>query len=155
MSTVTVDFTSVYEIAQDVFVAMVDGDEGLLLPWDGEPATYDDPLVAWVEVHGPFEGRVAVTAQVSTAHALVRALLNMAADAPVSQGDLVDAFGEIANIVGGSIKALLPEQGTLSVPHVAAQAPADPSPPVQRVCLAWRGEPLDIEIWMTPEGEPT
>jgi len=154
--TAAVDYRSVYEIAQDVFVAMVDGDEGLLLPWDAAPAVYDDPLAAWVDVHGPFEGRVAVTTQVATAHALVRALLDMPADAPVVQADLVDAFGEIANIVGGSVKALLPEQGTLSVPHVAAQAPADPSPPVQRLRLAWRGEPLDIDVWMTPEeGETT
>ena len=151
MSTVTVDFTSVYEIAQAVFAAMIDGDEGLLVPRDDD-GTFVDPLVAWVDVLGPYPGRAAVTTSTSTAYALVRALLDADADAPVTDADLVDAFGEIANVVGGNVKALLPDQGTLGLPHVATAAPPTVDPLVLTLRLAWRGEPLDIAIWLTQEG---
>ena len=150
--TTVVDLGSVFEIAQSVFAAMIDGDKGLLTSWDGEPVVFDDPLVAWVDVHGPFEGRAAVTTQTATAHALVRALMGMAADESVGQEDLVDAFGEIANVVGGNVKALLPDQGTLGLPQVASAPPALPGPSHQ-LHLVWRGEPLDITIWLTSKGE--
>ncbi|MCL2455082.1 MAG: chemotaxis protein CheX [Micrococcales bacterium] len=155
MSTI-MDYGSVYEIAQAVFAAMIDGDEGLLLPWDGDPPVIDDPVVSWVEVEGPIVGRAALTTSRDTAHALARALMGMGADEPVSDDDLVDAFGEIANVVGGNVKALLPDQGTLSMPQVATELPPTDYPMVHELHLAWRGDPLDVVIWLNrvnPEGE--
>ncbi|MCL2092433.1 MAG: chemotaxis protein CheX [Micrococcales bacterium] len=160
MTTATVDFASVFEIAQVVFAAMVDGDEGLLVPRDdgddsdddGAGAGIADPVMSWVEVHGPYSGRTAVITGAETAHALVRALLGDG-DAPVTDADLVDAFGEIANVVGGNVKALLPGQGTLGLPKVATSLPPTADPLVLTLRLAWRGEPLDIAVWLTQEEE--
>ena len=150
MTTAIVDSASVYEIAQAVFAAMIDGDQGLLVPRDEAAADGDivDPVVAWVDVHGPYPGRTAVTTSSDTAHALVRALLG---DAPVTDADLVDAFGEIANVVGGNVKALLPDQGTLGLPRVATSLPPTVDPLVLTLRLAWRGEPLDIAVWLTQQ----
>ena len=103
----SVDSGSVYSIAESVFSAMIDGDEGLLLPWDGELPEIADPLVAWVDLLGDWRGRAAVTTSAATAHDLARALLQMGEDEPVDPVVLVDAFGEIANVVGGNVKALL------------------------------------------------
>lgn len=157
MTTATVDVTSVFEIAQAVFAAMVDGDEGLLVPRDddgdgGSAGTgIADPVVAWVNIHGPHPGRTAVTTGTTTAQALVRALLDADADTPVGDADLADAFGEIANVVGGNVKALLPDQGTLGLPRVATSLPPTVDPLVLTLRLAWRGEPLDIAVWLTQE----
>lgn len=147
MTTSIVDSASVFEIAQAVFTAMIDGDEGLLMPRDGADDIVD-PIVAWVDVHGPYPGRTAVTTGTETARALVRALLG---DIPVDEADLVDAYGEIANVVGGNVKALLPDQGTLGLPKVATSLPPTVDPLVLTLRLAWRGQPLDIAVWLTQQ----
>ena len=58
--------------------------------------------------------------------------------------DVVDAFGEIANVVGGNVKAALPGSSGLSLPDVGhAPAPRNPGD-VCRVDLLWRGETVSI-----------
>lgn len=145
----SVDSGSVYSIAESVFSAMIDGDEGLLLPWEGELPEFTDPLVAWVDLLGDWRGRAALTTSAPTAHELVRALLQMAEGEPVEPVDLVDAFGEIANVVGGNVKALLPTQGTLGLPQVSTALPAtDKHDLVQELRLAWRGRPIVVAVWL-------
>ncbi|MDR3068458.1 MAG: chemotaxis protein CheX [Cellulomonas sp.] len=148
MTTTVVDPASVFEIAQALFAAMIDGDAGLLLARDDDTDGIVDPLVAWVDVHGPYTGRTAVTTSTETARALVRAMLG---DVSITDADLEDAFGEIANVVGGNVKALLPDQGTLGLPKVATSAPPTVDPLVLTLRLAWRGEPLDIAVWLTQQ----
>ncbi len=152
MTAAVVDFGSVFEIVQAVFTAMIDGDEGLLVPRDDGDDDTDivDPMVAWVDVHGPDPGRTAVTTSTETAHALVRALLGLG-EVPITDADLLDAYGEIANVVGGNVKALLPDQGTLGLPKVATSLPPTVDPLVLTLHLAWRGDPLDIEVWLTQQ----
>ncbi|MCG2798879.1 MAG: chemotaxis protein CheX [Cellulomonas sp.] len=144
-----VDSDSVFAIAESVFSAMIDGDEGLLLPWEGDLPIFADPLYAWVDLLGDWRGRAALTTETQTAHALARALLMMADDEPVDGPDLVDAFGEIANVVGGNVKALLPTQGTLGLPQVAAQLPPHEGGSLsQELRLSWRGQPIVVAVWL-------
>jgi hypothetical protein len=57
---------------------------------------------------------------------------------------VADAFGEIANVVGGNIKASLPGHSALSLPEVG-DAPAVRNPDdLCRVDVLWRGQPLSI-----------
>lgn len=144
-----VDSDSVYAIAESVFSAMIDGDEGLLLPWEGDLPQFVDPLYAWVDLLGEWQGRAALTTEVPTAHALARALLMMGDDEVVSDADLTDAFGEIANVVGGNVKALLPTQGTLGLPRVdAALPPHEGGSLSQELRLSWRGQPIVVAVWL-------
>ncbi len=147
MSALTVfDATQISAIAEDVFAALIDGEPGHLYPC--EPAEPADPLYAWVDMHADVSGRVLLTVDVATAHDLARALLRLDAGEPVEDEDLVDAFGEVANVVGGNLKALLPVQGTLTLPRVGRTAPTDAGATlVERVPLAWRGQPFDIGVW--------
>jgi chemotaxis protein CheX len=150
MSTLTAfDAAQISAIAEDVFAALIDGEPGHLYP--SEPASADDladPMYAWVDMHADVSGRVLLTVDLATAHDLARALLRMDAGEPVEDEDLVDAFGEVANVVGGNLKALLPVQGTLTLPRVARTAPSHPDATVvDRVPLAWRGQPFDISVW--------
>ena len=147
MSTV-VEHDQVLAIAQEVFAAMVDGDVGLLQPWAGDLPELEDGVVAWVDLHGPWPGRAELTTSGATANDLTRALLGLRDDEVVTSLDLVDAFGEVANVVGGNVKSLLPLQGSLGLPQVAPQAPAVAGARlVQELPLSWRGRPLVVAVW--------
>jgi CheY-specific phosphatase CheX len=147
--TAAVEHDQVYAIAEEVFAAMVDGEPGYLRPWEGEVPVSAEPLVAWVDVHGELAGRAAVTTDLPTAHALTRALLHMGEDEEVGPEDLDDAFGEVANVVGGNVKALLPTQGTLGLPVVATELPVVPGTSLtHELRLDWRGRPLVVVVWL-------
>ncbi len=65
---------------------------------------------------------------------------------PARLEDVADAFGEIANVVGGNVKAALPGPSGLSLPDVG-DAPTVRNPADQcRVDVLWRGEPLSISV---------
>ena len=142
----------VYAIAGDLFSAMVDGEDGTLTPWpDGSPVDGHD-VAAWVDVHGPWPGRASLETSSAAASDLARALLRIPASAPVSHDDLVDALGELANVVGGNVKALLPDHGTLGLPQVGVALPEGGAVrPVQRVPLSWRGRSLVLTVWAADE----
>ncbi|NMR20543.1 chemotaxis protein CheX [Cellulomonas fimi] len=135
-------------IAEEVFAAMVDGETGALNPWLDGPVTLTNPLHAWVELQVELPSRVLLTTERETADDLARALLAMEPDEPVSEDDLVDAFGEVANVVGGNLKALLPVHGKLALPQVSADAPsAEGATPIDDVALSWRGRLLTVSVW--------
>ena len=150
MTAAPVAHDQVYAIAEEVFAAMVDGEPGHLLPWEGEVPAAVEPLVAWVEMHGDVAGGAAVRTETATAHALTRALLGMGADEPVGPEDLVDAFGEVANVVGGNVKALLPHPGTLGLPQVAPALPDLPGTALaHELRLGWHGRPIVVVVWLS------
>ena len=138
-----IDEATVESIAQDARIALV-GEEEVLVPLPGEPIT--DPLSSWVDVVGPWTGSVVLTTGRETAADLTRALLGEAAPAELEDEDVIDAFGEIANVVGGNVKAALPGPSALSLPDVgtapAVRNPAD----VCRVDVLWRGRPVSISV---------
>lgn len=138
----------VYTIAEEVFSAMIDGEEGHLRAWVGPEPTLIDEVHAWVDVHGPMEGRVLLSTEEPTAQRITRSLLAMGADEAVGDADLADALGEVANVVGGNLKALLVDPGALSLPEVSHDRPAtDPEDLIYALSLEWRGRPLVITLW--------
>lgn len=149
LDTATVaDTDQIVAVAQEVFAALIDDGEVLLT--EAEPlGELDDVVVAWVDMtraDSPFGIRTSVRAPREDAYAVVRALLRMEPDEEVTEADLVDAFGEIANVVGGNLKSLLPEHAVLSLPTVSS-APSMGDELIARVGLAWRGAALTICLW--------
>jgi chemotaxis protein CheX len=138
-----IDEATVESIAQDAWIALV-GEEEVLVPLPGEPVS--DPLSSWVDVVGPWTGSVVLTTGRRTAEELTRALLREDSPEVLEDEDVVDAFGEIANVVGGNVKAALPGSSGLSLPDVG-EAPAPRNPlDVCRVDLLWRGETVSISV---------
>jgi chemotaxis protein CheX len=138
-----IDEATVQSIAEDAWTALV-GEDEFLVAIPGElPA---DVLSSWVDVVGPWTGTVVLTTGRETAAGLTRALLGDHAPAELEDEDIVDAFGEIANVVGGNVKAALPGPSGLSLPDVgdapAVRNPAD----LCRIDVLWRGEPLSISV---------
>ena len=138
-----IDEPTVESIAQDAWIALV-GEDEILVPIPGELP--DDVVSSWVDVVGPWTGSVVLTTGAQTAADLTRALLGDHAPELLDHEDVADAFGEIANVVGGNVKAALPGPSGLSLPDVgpapAVRNPAD----VCRVDVLWRGQPLTISV---------
>jgi chemotaxis protein CheX len=138
-----IDAHTVESIAGETWVALV-GEDEILLPLPGELPS--DVLSSWVDVVGPWTGSVVLTTGRETAAELTRALLRESAPAELEDEDVTDAFGEIANVVGGNVKAALPGPSALSLPDVGS-APAVRNPAdVCRIDVLWRGQPLSISV---------
>lgn len=139
-----IDEPTVESIAQDAWIALV-GEDEVLVPIPADlPA---DALSSWVDVVGPWTGCVVLTTGRQTAADLTRALLGETAPELLDYEDVADAFGEIANVVGGNVKAALPGPSGLSLPDVGSAAPEVRNPAdVCRVDVLWRGQPLTISV---------
>ena len=60
--------------------------------------------------------------------------------------DVEDALGELANVVGGNVKAVLPGPSVLGLPEVGtAPEPGLPAD-ICRVDVLWRGQSLTITV---------
>ncbi|MBX7190733.1 MAG: chemotaxis protein CheX [Sandaracinaceae bacterium] len=87
------------------------------------PPPSDDDLVAWVTISGAWTGKVAVRLSPALATRLAREIMEVD---PHSTDDLEvrDVAGEVANMIGGNLKALLPEPCRLSLPKVSHERPS-------------------------------
>ncbi|MGY2083420.1 chemotaxis protein CheX [Blastococcus sp. SYSU DS0539] len=138
-----IDENTVLSIAGETWISLV-GEEEVLLPL---PAPLPgDVLAGWVDVVGPWTGSVVLTTGRATAEELSRALLRASAPEVLDEEDVADAFGEIANVVGGGVKAALPGPSALSLPQVGTAPPVRNPDDVCRIDVVWRGEPLSISV---------
>jgi chemotaxis protein CheX len=75
-------------------------------------------VVSSVQVGGAWEGAVRLDMDIAMARATTARLLG-AEEADVSAEDIHDAIGEMANMLGGGVKELMPQPCKLSLPSVA------------------------------------
>jgi chemotaxis protein CheX len=75
-------------------------------------------VVSSVQVAGAWEGTVRLDMNLDMARATTARLLG-AEEADVSPEDIQDAVGELANMLGGGVKELMPQPCKLSLPSVA------------------------------------
>jgi chemotaxis protein CheX len=136
-----IDEETVQSIAQEAWSALI-GDDEYLVPLPGEHP--DDPISSWVEVVGPWTGAVVLTCGRSTAEDLARCLLAEHAPPVLDEEDVADGLGELANVVGGNVKAVLPGPSVLGLPEVGSAPAAGPD--TCRVELLWRGQSLTISV---------
>ena len=144
-----IDEATVRGIADETWLTLLGTDE-VLVPMPGEEP--EDAVSAWVEVTGPWRGAVVLTCGRTTAEELSRTLLDGPVDEPVGYEDMADAMGELANVVGGNIKALLPAPSLLGLPDVGDRPPRAPSLDTCTVALLWRGRPVAVSVRGAGEG---
>jgi chemotaxis protein CheX len=138
-----IDEATVQGIADESWLALV-GEEEFLVPVP-EPLPAD-VVSSWVQVSGPWNGTVVLTVGRETAAELTRALLGEHAPEVLEPEDVQDALGELANVVGGNVKGVLPAPSLLGLPEVGeAPQPADPAD-VVRIDVLWRGQPMSIAV---------
>jgi chemotaxis protein CheX len=85
---------------------------------EAPPPTGDDAwLTACIQITGAWRGAVIITAPPAVARAAAVAMFQLAPTA-IGDDEARDALGELANMVGGHVKALLPGPSQLALPVV-------------------------------------
>jgi chemotaxis protein CheX len=142
------------EIVNEVWVAYLDPD-GLhpLLPAD--PAKAKADTTSAVSITGAWHGHVMFACTDKAARNAAAAFLAMD-PADVTDEDVADVLGELANIVGGNVKSMLPNGCFLSLPHVVMSRDGHPHWPgvVQVAALSgtWQGESVTVSMWQQRDG---
>jgi chemotaxis protein CheX len=139
------------EIVDQVFASYLDP-EGLNPLIQTDPAQATSDLHAAVSITGSWHGHVVVACSTGAARNSAAAFLAMEPD-EVTEGDIVDVLGELANIVGGNVKSMLPPGCFVSLPHVV-NAPGETAhwPNAVKVCELvgmWQDEPLAVSMWQS------
>jgi chemotaxis protein CheX len=132
-------------IVESIFAELLGlGVQPAYLPAEAGPG--DGRLVGLVRISGAWHGTVSVTCERELAVRIAGAMLGRE---PQGEAEVADAIGEIANMTGGNVKALLPGPSVMSLPEVAAaasQAAAVPRQPVSRLAFAVDSSPLVVTV---------
>jgi len=137
----------VTEITSSVWRAFLpESDE--IIPVPASPA--ESTLTGSVYISGEWNGLVSLTCSATAATRAAAFMFATDVD-EVSDSDVLDAVGELVNIVGGNVKGMLPPPTGLSLPsvtdgtlHVDTRAGAEL---LVDVHLSWMDEPLHVAIW--------
>lgn len=103
----------------------------------------DERVSGVVSIHGAWSGDVEVRLTPRLAGRLAREVLQLEGRA-ADEADVRDVVGEVANMIGGNLKALLPEPCRLSLPHVRTTTRSDVAD--LRKTFAIHGEPLEVVV---------
>lgn len=122
------------------------------VPTATAPPLTRDAVVATLTISGPDPVRVRVTVPDHAAGPLAAALLGTPDGQEPTAADVDDAVGEIANIVAGNVKALLPEPSTLSLPRVSALS-AENNPEPDTLLAAYVSPFGVFTVALSPRGE--
>jgi chemotaxis protein CheX len=110
-----------------------------------------------VHVTGAWSGAVALHCSEPLARRVAAAIFDVESGL-ATLGQTQDAVGELVNMTGGNVKALLPEPSRLSLPTVAQGIDFTASTPGSRlagqVAFACEGEPLLVTVLERDESSP-
>lgn len=136
------------EIVEQVWESFLGGGIAAA-PQEQNDSGYGNQLAAWVAISGEWTGHLMVVTRQACAQQIAADMFEMDAD-EISTGEIADALGEIANMVGGSVKGMIGVAATLSLPQVLLDAAALVSPEARQVvCVEaqWRSWPLEFSLW--------
>ena len=118
---------------------------------EATPMPVDESLLtvtSSVQITGEWSGAVSVRMSAGLAERVATSMFETPADS-LEEGDLEDAVGEMANMIGGNVKALLPGPSQLSLPTVV-RGGAEPSFPgtatVERISFDVSGQPFTVTV---------
>lgn len=122
----TIDQHVVHEIVGEIWESML----GLEIApiEDCEPPAVSREVRAAVQITGAWEGGVVIECDEQAASAFTAAMLGLGDDKP-DESDIHDVAGELANMVGGNVKAVIGVETRLSLPTVVIGAQLEMSVP--------------------------
>ncbi|OLF06895.1 chemotaxis protein CheX [Actinophytocola xanthii] len=130
------------DIAGQVWAAFLD-DGHEVVPSEDQQAPFD--LSASVAIMGAFEGHVIVQCTTQASRDVASVLFEMPTE-EVSEAEIGDALGELANVLGGNLKSMLPGPSTMSLPRVA-ETTHEHWPSTVEICrtvVTWRDEQFTL-----------
>jgi chemotaxis protein CheX len=111
-------------------------------------------LTVCVRISGAWEGEVRLRCPIPLARLIAAAIFQVDAD-KADNDEILDALSELIHIVGGNLKALLPQPVAVSLPSLLdPESCADPAPQwsmVYRLTLISEGHPFVVVL---SEGPP-
>lgn len=129
---------------------LVDGEALSPTPAGGHRLQLRDTIIATVDITGTPSARVELACSPALARAVAAAMFATGEDA-LEHDAVFDAVGELVNIVGGNVKALVDGEASLSLPALRIEAGlADLD--AENTCIAtflWRDEPLVVRVAKT------
>ena len=145
------------EMVEQVWVSYLDPEGVSPLTQNGE-VKQPTEVHSTVSITGSWHGHLVYASSVRAATKAAAAFLAMEPD-EVGQEDISDVLGELANIVGGNVKAMLPTGCFLSLPTVVlAPDTASYYPAAERISGlygTWDSEPVSISMWQSVKQEAT
>lgn len=138
-------------VVEEVWTTFLGEDEPLFPapePLETSPTTWS----AAVTISGAWRGMVTVRLSDDLAQALSHRMLGLDPDGACAPEDLVDATGELVNVIGGNVKSLVPGPSSLSLP-VVAHGHIAASSDLQELALlhySWAGHPVAVEVLAQP-----
>lgn len=105
------------QIVDDIWTSML-GIETEFAGEGGELKSDERTISASVQITGAWDGALVVVCSHALARCFAGAMLELELD-EVEDAEVNDAMGELANIAGGNLKALVDGQAKLSLPVVA------------------------------------
>ena len=137
------------EITERVWASLVEAPLLPRQPGQPGPAVGSRTFTGCVQITGAWEGAVTVHCSVGLAKVLTAAMF-MVDPQDTTLEEVTDALGELANMVGGNVKALLPEPCRISLPAVADgmdyRLSVPGARPVTAVTWTCAGEPLMVRL---------
>jgi len=137
------DPATVQSIADEVWPSLV-GDGEAFVPVPVAPPA--EVVSAWVTITGPWSGSVVLTCAPATAQALTENVLMTRPPTVVDDEDVADALGELANVLGGNIKSVLPGESKLGLPQIGSAPTRGRLDDVCALVGQWRGNFLTITV---------
>lgn len=109
----------------------------------------DGSVTACVHIGGDWEGAIAVSCSTALARRVASQMFEIP-EQQVALAEIKDALGELGNMIGGSVKGLLPGSCRLSLPMVAEGRDYSLSVPgtvrMHELWSACAGEPLLVRV---------
>ncbi len=131
-----------------VTVARTLGETLLAAPCDphyGPAALGRHPQASRVDVTGAFCGSVVVGCSESLARRLAAQMFGLD-EGDVNLDDIVDATRELANVVAGNLKILMPPPSEIGLPRPVDELASQDNGLVNRMAFLCAGEPLVISV---------
>lgn len=140
--------TQIGRIAQDVWLSML-GVEIQPAPPDAAIDASERSMSGCVHISGAWEGSVVISCVAELAHQATEAMFGLEKGA-ASTEEIHDTIGELANMIGGNVKALMPAPSQLSLPSVSEGTGLEMSIPgarsLNQLALESDGKLLFIEL---------
>lgn len=136
------------EIVEQVWSSFLDG-EIVALSGGDDRAAGEEQMVASVSISGEWTGHLMIVTGRDCAQQIAGSMFQMDT-VDISTAEVADALGEIANMVGGSVKGMVGVAATLSLPQVVLDASALVNPDAHKlvsVSAQWNGLPLEVSLW--------
>lgn len=146
----SVDLDALNQTTSDVCQAML----GLSLRQEDVQPLEGDQLLASIRIRGAWNARLDIAGPVELATKIAETMYDKP-PAELSTTEILDAFGEVVNMIGGNIKGIVDADTVLSLPCVSfADRPIDETDSSQSATFVCAGYPFYVVLFETADVVP-